>query len=230
MSTQHIETLGLMEQAAAGNGIIDLLKGIFGEDPAAVVWPGLLGALGEGFALLTVRQRSVLLLRYGLQDGKKRTLDELAPIFGVTRSRIGQIESKALRKLRHPRCSRQLRSAIMFGDFIPIQTFTTAVDDMRSKLEQLSGLFGLVLEELTTAALEKAAERAKTRDRLSDQFARLTGDGVSRRIINVLERARFTKPLEECTDKELLTLRNFGVAALQEVRRYYPELARKWHD
>ena len=51
---------------------------------------------------LTVREKEVLLLRFGMKDGRERTLEEVGSVFGVTRERIRQIEAKALRKLRHP--------------------------------------------------------------------------------------------------------------------------------
>ena len=54
------------------------------------------------FSCLTDRERKVLYLRFGLKDGRPRTLEEVGKIFKVTRERIRQIEVKALRKLRHP--------------------------------------------------------------------------------------------------------------------------------
>ena len=60
-------------------------------------------------ASLTLRERRVLQLRFGLEDGRARTLEEVGREFGVTRERIRQIEAKALRKLRHPTRSRKLR-------------------------------------------------------------------------------------------------------------------------
>ena len=59
---------------------------------------------------LTDRERRVLSLRFGLQDGYSRTLEEVGRQFKVTRERIRQIEAKALRKLKHPSRSRKLRS------------------------------------------------------------------------------------------------------------------------
>ena len=59
---------------------------------------------------LTVREKKVLQLRFGLEDGRPRTLEEVGQEFGVTRERIRQIEAKALRKLRHPSRSERLRS------------------------------------------------------------------------------------------------------------------------
>ncbi len=58
---------------------------------------------------LTEREARVLVLRFGLEDGRGRTLEEVGREFGVTRERIRQIEAKALRKLRHPSRSRRLR-------------------------------------------------------------------------------------------------------------------------
>ncbi len=58
---------------------------------------------------LTQRERRVLQLRFGLDDGRSRTLEEVGREFGVTRERIRQIEAKALRKLRHPSRSKKLK-------------------------------------------------------------------------------------------------------------------------
>ena len=58
---------------------------------------------------LNDREARVLQLRFGLEDGRGRTLEEVGRQFGVTRERIRQIEAKALRKLRHPSRSRKLR-------------------------------------------------------------------------------------------------------------------------
>ena len=65
----------------------------------------VLNTLGE-------RERNVLKLRFGLVDGKQRTLEEVGKQFDVTRERIRQIESKAIRKLKHPNMSKKLRDYI----------------------------------------------------------------------------------------------------------------------
>lgn len=65
--------------------------------------------LEEVLDTLTDREENVLRLRFGLDDGRTRTLEEVGKVFGVTRERIRQIEAKALRKLRHPSRSKRLK-------------------------------------------------------------------------------------------------------------------------
>ena len=65
--------------------------------------------LDEVLETLTIREKRVLELRFGLEDGRSRTLEEVGQHFGVTRERIRQIEAKALRKLRHPSRSKKLK-------------------------------------------------------------------------------------------------------------------------
>ena len=65
--------------------------------------------LMEVLDTLTEREQKVLKLRFGLDDGRPRTLEEVGKEFNVTRERIRQIEAKALRKLRHPSRSKKLK-------------------------------------------------------------------------------------------------------------------------
>ena len=65
--------------------------------------------LDEVLNTLTAREKSVLKLRFGLEDGRTRTLEEVGKEFNITRERIRQIEAKALRKLRHPSRSKKLK-------------------------------------------------------------------------------------------------------------------------
>lgn len=78
--------------------------------PDDIVLHGLLREdLEEVMKSLTDRERTVLKLRFGLDDGHPRTLEEVGKVFNVTRERIRQIEAKALRKLKHPTRSKKLK-------------------------------------------------------------------------------------------------------------------------
>lgn len=91
----------------------DFIEDRDAETPAASVTQDLLREdIIEVMAGLSPRERDVLRLRFGLDDGRQRTLEEVGQLFGVTRERIRQIEAKALRKLRHPNRSRRLREYI----------------------------------------------------------------------------------------------------------------------
>ncbi len=65
--------------------------------------------LEEVLSTLNDREKKVLIMRFGLEDGRPRTLEEVGKAFGVTRERIRQIEAKAIRKLKHPSRSKKLR-------------------------------------------------------------------------------------------------------------------------
>ncbi|PWU01794.1 MAG: RNA polymerase sigma factor RpoD [Candidatus Melainabacteria bacterium] len=91
----------------------DFIEDREAETPASSVTQELLREdIIEVMAGLSARERDVLRLRFGLDDGRQRTLEEVGQLFGVTRERIRQIEAKALRKLRHPNRSRRLREYI----------------------------------------------------------------------------------------------------------------------
>ncbi len=68
--------------------------------------------VGSVLDTLDARERKVLQLRFGLEDDKPRTLEEVGQVFGVTRERIRQIENIALEKLRHPTRSNKLKDFV----------------------------------------------------------------------------------------------------------------------
>ena len=94
----------------------DTSFGDFIEDKKAVspanatVFSMLKEELEQAMDSLTDRERNILTLRFGIEDGSPKTLEEVGTIFKVTRERIRQIEAKALRKLRHPSRSRRLQT------------------------------------------------------------------------------------------------------------------------
>ena len=91
----------------------DFISDELSENPeTAVEETALQHDLHHALESLTDRERKVIELRFGLADGKERTLEEVGSVFNVTRERIRQIEAKALRKLRHPIRSKALREYI----------------------------------------------------------------------------------------------------------------------
>jgi RNA polymerase primary sigma factor len=92
------------------SNLSDFIEDLQAEAPADVAARTMLGAaVAEALAGLNDREQQVVRLRFGLEDGKARTLEEVGKEFGVTRERIRQIESKTLAKLRHPQRSQKLR-------------------------------------------------------------------------------------------------------------------------
>lgn len=102
-------------QAEVGDGgesqFGDFLEDTTVESPdEATGYTILKDKLNEVLQTLTDRERTVLIQRFGLLDGKPKTLEEVGLVFNVTRERIRQIEAKALRKMRHPTRSKQLKA------------------------------------------------------------------------------------------------------------------------
>ncbi|MBM4417514.1 MAG: sigma-70 family RNA polymerase sigma factor [Chloroflexi bacterium] len=92
------------------NHLGDLIEDITSPEPSEVATAALLRSQVDSILeSMNVRERRVIELRFGLEDGRSRTLEEVGKEFGVTRERVRQIEAKALRKLRHPQRSRRLR-------------------------------------------------------------------------------------------------------------------------
>jgi RNA polymerase primary sigma factor len=94
----------------------DTLLGDFIEDASATApmdaasYQMLREQIDSVLSNLNDRERKIIRLRFGLDDGRYRTLEEVGQVFGITRERIRQIEAKVLRKLRHPRFGKQLRA------------------------------------------------------------------------------------------------------------------------
>ena len=101
-----VQTIGEEEDSHLGDFIQDDNVPVPAEAAAQTL---LKEQLDEVLSTLTEREQKVLRLRFGMSDGRARTLEEVGKEFDVTRERIRQIEAKALRKLRHPSRSRKLR-------------------------------------------------------------------------------------------------------------------------
>jgi RNA polymerase primary sigma factor len=94
----------------ADSNLADFIEDQQAEAPAEMAARKMLGdAVVEALDQLNDREKAVVRLRFGLDDGQARTLEEVGREFGVTRERIRQIESKTLAKLRHPHRSQKLR-------------------------------------------------------------------------------------------------------------------------
>ena len=109
---------GVLSGDAGGAGIAEMAELLRAEgigrfavsEPAeAASFTLLKEQLVDVLSTLTPREEKVLKLRFGIEDGRTRTLEEVGKEFNVTRERIRQIEAKALRKLRHPSRSKKLK-------------------------------------------------------------------------------------------------------------------------
>ncbi|AEB56014.1 transcription initiation factor sigma 70 [Chlamydia psittaci 6BC] len=122
-------------QAEVGEGgessFGDFLEDTGVESPAeATGYSMLKDKMKEVLKTLTDRERFVLIHRFGLLDGKPKTLEEVGSAFNVTRERIRQIEAKALRKMRHPIRSKQLRA---FLDLLEEEKITGKAKNIKGK-------------------------------------------------------------------------------------------------
>ncbi len=98
------------------SNLADFIEDLQAEAPADVATRHMLNdAVLEALDDLTPREKEVVRLRFGLDDGQARTLEEVGKQFGVTRERIRQIEAKTLAKLRHPHRSQKLRDYLEGG-------------------------------------------------------------------------------------------------------------------
>lgn len=110
-------------QAEVGDGgesqFGDFLEDTGADSPSEATGYAILkDKMHEVLATLTERERKVLILRFGLLDGKPKTLEEVGMEFNVTRERIRQIEAKALRKMRHPTRAKQLNAFLNLVDAV----------------------------------------------------------------------------------------------------------------
>ena len=110
---QHPISLETPVGEDAGSRLIDFLPDTTGMSPTeAMIRLNLKEQTAEVLRTLSPREEKIVRMRFGLEDGSERTLEEVGQAFQVTRERIRQIEAKALRKLRHPMRSHKLKSFV----------------------------------------------------------------------------------------------------------------------
>ncbi|MDR1270766.1 MAG: sigma-70 family RNA polymerase sigma factor [Planctomycetaceae bacterium] len=107
------QTIGTMEESSFGE-LLEDSKQLRPDDELSMA--SLRDRINDVLQALTVREREIIKLRFGLEDGSVYTLDEVGKIFSVTRERVRQIEAKAVRKLQHPIRSRKLSCFLEAGN------------------------------------------------------------------------------------------------------------------
>ena len=168
-----------------------LIAAIFGEEQGKVIEEvSLTDKIKEVLETLSPREKRVLELRFGLEDGRLRTLEEIGQEFGVTKERIRQIEGKALRKLRHPSRSRRLEK-FLISPTEPTRTeveneqLWTRIQRLATILERL-GIKEEDFEGLKTVELVIAVEELK---KDWEEFVVLAYRFPNNRVWNALRRA-----------------------------------------
>ena len=112
------ETISLNDfiKDSEDSSIEDLIEDTQADSPAkSAAFSMLRDQISSALNTLTAREEKVIRLRFGIDDGCPRTLEEVGAIFNVTRERVRQIEAKALSKLRHPSRSGILRKYMFFS-------------------------------------------------------------------------------------------------------------------
>ena len=132
----------------------------------------------EALNTLPIREAKVIKVRFGLQDGRRRTLEEVGKAFAVTRERIRQIESKALQKLRHPTRNRYFLTGFA-ADFVHSGGSLLIEESQTTPLQSLLGeVLGLDLEAVEELGIRiiTAVDLSKYRASLRDEHYRSSND------------------------------------------------------
>jgi RNA polymerase primary sigma factor len=182
------EPIPLDEPGVGGIAPADWLVDESAKDPAvAAETKELTAALGEALAQLEPKAAEIMTIRFGLDDGEPRTLEETGEVFGVTRERIRQIESKSLKKLRHPNRSDQLRD---FIDSLPPSRKEPYEDD---------------------AGIDEGQQAGAIHDDVNPKGTPECGEGKPAKARADYRSGERSRPAQNATDRAIAMAREIGV-------------------
>lgn len=176
-----------------------------------VIYWDLSDKINDVFLTLTLREAKVLTLKYGLDDGREKTLEEVGREFQVTRERIRQIEAKALRKLRHPSRSKRLKDYLdcEFPMILTERFEEKALANIKSKKDESRSYYPYTNQYYTSEIYNEDIE-----DFVDDEIEEIDDNEIEK-LINETdlfedEFEEYVEPVsEDVEDKEIITTKRF---------------------
>lgn len=180
----------------------------------------IIEAINMVLSTLEDRECAILEFRYGIRDGKFRSLEVVGKEFHVTRERIRQIEARALRKLRHPSRSRILLSGFLLGW---VREFQASMNEVKKSANEL----GEVIEKMVAEKKKKAQEGSLLLQRLNElgdtQGMLIIDLDLPRYVLNALRGAGFKYAFELLDEERISSLRGIGNIARWKIQRQLKE-------
>lgn len=214
------QSVGQDEDAALG----DIIHDEDAQEPAIGAGQNMLRErVNWSLKTLTRREREIVQLRFGLIDGRERTLGEIAESVNVTRERIRQIERRALSKLQHPR--RRSELAGFLDSTADDSTGDSAPPTPEKAPQGISGKGTVTREKSPSASTSIIPEAARQAIRKGvqrgDCVAELESLGLSPRVIGLLEDSKYEiinlRDLVSFSKNDLLRIKNIGEKAVREI-------------